>query len=190
MPHPYWEIISGCWLLFWVYWSFGARRIRSPARQAPLAFTVLNTGLLYAGFVLVLLGHSVPRPLSLRLTPDAAWIAALGTALVIAGFALAIWARRVLGANWSGVVRVAEGQRLVRSGPYAVVRNPIYSGIALAVFGTALVTSTVAALIGFALVIVSFWQKARMEERLLLLEFGDEYAAYRASVKSLIPFIL
>jgi protein-S-isoprenylcysteine O-methyltransferase Ste14 len=190
MPRPYWEIISGCWVVFWVYWSVSALRVRAPTRKASLAFTVLNTGLLYAGFVLVLLGRIDVGLFSLRFTSDPVYIDAAGTVLTIAGFALAIWSRRVLGANWSGAVRITEGQHLVRSGPYAVVRNPIYSGIALAVFGAALVAGTVAGLLGFVLVVASLWQKGRMEERFLLSEFGEEYAAYRQRVKSMIPLIL
>lgn len=74
---------------------------------------------------------------------------------------VAIWSQRVLGANWSGVVRIVEGQHLVQKGRYAVVRNPIYSGMAYAAFGTALVAGTV----GVAFVVVSLWQKSRKEER-------------------------
>ncbi len=190
MPRPYWEIISGCWFVFWVYWSLGVLGIRAPKRKVSFAFTVLNTGLLYIGFVLVLAGHMGPQPLALRFTSDTTWIDGAGTVLVVAGIALAIWSRRVLGANWSGAVKITENQHLICIGPYAVVRNPIYTGIALAVFGTALVAGTVAGVIGFALVVVSFWLKGRREERLLLVEFGDEYAAYRARTKSMIPFIL
>ena len=87
-------------------------------------------------------------------------------------------------------MRITDGQHLVRTGPYAFVRNPIYSGIALAVFGTALVAGTIGGLLGFALVVASLWQKGRMEERFLLAEFGNEYAAYQRKVKFLIPFVV
>lgn len=191
MTGPYWEIISGCWVAFWVYWTISARRTHAPKRQVPLVFTVLNTGLLYLGFVLVLVGGRFDvGPLAWRFAPAAAYVDVTGTVLGAAGVALAIWSRRVLGANWSGVVRIVEGQHLVRSGPYAVVRNPIYSSIALAMLGTGLVRGTVGALLGVAIVVASLWQKGRMEERFLLSEFGDDYAAYRREVKSLIPFIL
>jgi protein-S-isoprenylcysteine O-methyltransferase Ste14 len=213
MAGPYWEIISGCWVMFWVYWTISARRFRAPRREVSLTFTVLNTVLLYSGFVLVLasrvdVGPLALRftsgaeladvltiawlvgPLALRFTSGAAYIDIAGTALAVAGVAFAIWSRRVLGLNWSGAVRITEGQHLVRAGPYAVVRNPIYSGMVLAVFGTALVAGTISALLGLALVVASLWHKGRMEERFLLAEFGEEYAAYQRDVKFLIPFIV
>ena len=189
MTGPYWAIIAWCWVVFWVCWTVSALRMRLPRRKAPLAFTILNTGLLYAGFVLVLVGRQVIGPLAIRFTSEAAYSSIAGTAFVVAGVALAIWSRRVLGSNWSGAVRITEGQRLVRTGPYTFVRNPIYSGIALAVFGTALVAGTIGGLLGFALVVASLWQKGRLEERFLLAEFGDEYAAYQRKVKFLIPFV-
>ena len=190
MAGPYWAIIAWCWVVFWVYWTVSGLRIHAPRRKVSLAFTILNTALLYAGFVLVLVGRFTIGPLTIRFTSDAAYSSIAGTAFAVAGVALAIWSRRVLGSNWSGAVRITEGQRLVRTGPYAFVRNPIYSGIALAVFGTALVAGTIGGLLGFALVVASLWQKGRMEERFLLAEFGDEYAAYQRKVKFLIPFVV
>ena len=190
MPGPYWEIISVCWVVFWVYWTVSTRPIHAPRRQASLAFTVPNTLLLYAGFVLVLAGRFDVSVLSFRLAATTGIVDLIGTALVVAGVALAIWSRWVLGANWSGAVRIVEGQHLVRRGPYAVVRNPIYSGIVLAVLGSALVRGTAGSLVGVAIVVVALWQKGRMEERFLLAEFGDEYVAYRREVKFLIPFVV
>ena len=88
------------------------------------------------------------------------------------------------------MVRIVEGQHLVRSGPYRLVRNPIYSGIVLAVLGAALVRGTIGALVGVMVVVLALWLKARMEERFLLAEFGEENAAYQREVKFLIPFIV
>jgi protein-S-isoprenylcysteine O-methyltransferase Ste14 len=190
MPRPYWEIISLCWVVFLVYWSVSTRFTHSPKRQAPMAFTVLNTLLLDAGFVMVLLGRIDVGWLDLRFAPPTAWVQVGGTVLVVAGVALAIWSRRVLGSNWSGAVRILEGQRLVRRGPYAFVRNPIYSGIVLAVLGSSLMRGTAGSLVGVALVVAALWQKGRMEERFLVAEFGEEYAAYQREVKFLIPFIV
>jgi protein-S-isoprenylcysteine O-methyltransferase Ste14 len=190
MAGPYWEIISWCWVVFWVYWSFSVFRRRAPKRKVSITFTVLNTALLYAGFVLVLLGRRSIWPFALRLTSEAAYLDVAGAALAVIGVAFAMWARRVLGSNWSGAVRITEGQYLVRTGPYAFVRNPIYTGMVLAVLGTALVAGTVGSLIGFVLVVLALWQKARVEERLLLEEFGEEYAAYQREVKFLVPFVV
>ena len=190
MPGPYWEIISASWVVFWVYWTVSSHRTRASKCQVSPAFTILNTLLLYAGFVLVLATQLDVGVLAIRFASAAVWVDAAGVTLAVAGVGLAIWSRRVLGDNWSGAVSIVEGQHLVRSGPYAIVRNPIYTGIVLGVLGTSLVRGTLGSLVGVVLVTVALWQKSRVEERFLLAEFGDEYAAYRLEVKSLIPFVV
>ncbi len=152
-------------------------------------FTVLNTGLLYLSFLLILLGRSLPGSLSLHLVPQAMPIDLVGTVFAILGVAFAIWSRQVLRNNWSGEVAIMEGQQFIRSGPYAIVRHPIYAGMLLALFGTALVSSMLGNSLGFVLAILSLWQKASIEEHFLMLEFGEPYARYQREVKFLIPFI-
>lgn len=187
---PYWEIVAGCWVVFWLFWTISGVRVHSPKRKASRAFTILNGGMLYAGFALVLIRHIDVEPIAFHFVSGGRLVAVAGTSLVILGVAFAIWSRWVLGANWSATVRINEGQHLVRSGPYSIVAHPIYSGIALAILGTALVGGTLGGLLGFALVVASFWMKGRMEEQFMLSEFGDEYATYRRDVKFMIPFVL
>jgi protein-S-isoprenylcysteine O-methyltransferase Ste14 len=189
MPAPYWTIISVSWAVFWIYWSFATPRRLPTKRKAARAFTVLNTGLLYLGFLLVLLGRSVPGSLGLLVVPQALLIDVMGTVFAIAGVAFAIWSRQLLRNNWSGVVAITEGQQFIRSGSYTIVRHPIYAGMLLALLGTTLVASTVGSLLGFVLAIISLWQKACVEEQFLMAEFGDQYANYQYEVKFLIPFI-
>jgi protein-S-isoprenylcysteine O-methyltransferase Ste14 len=150
---------------------------------------VLNTGLLYLGFILVLLGRSLPAALGLLVVSQAIPIDIAGTLFTIIGVAFAIWARQSLEHNWSGEVAITEGQQFMRSGPYAIVRHPIYAGMLLALLGTMLVASTIGSLLGFVLAIFSLWQKAYIEEQLLMVEFGEPYAEYQREVKFLIPFI-
>ena len=189
MPAPYWELISVCWVVFWVYWSFGAPRRRPSKRKVASTFTVLNTGLLYLGFILVLLGRSVPGSLGLLVVPQAIPIDLTGTVFAIIGVAFAIWSRQILRNNWSGEVAITEGQQFIGRGPYAIVRHPIYAGMLLALLGTALVSSTAGSLLGFGLAILSLWQKGRIEEQFLTVEFGEQYARYQREVKFLIPFL-
>jgi protein-S-isoprenylcysteine O-methyltransferase Ste14 len=189
MPAPYWAITSVCWVVFWMYWSFAAPRRRPSRRKVARTFTVLNTGLLYLGFLLVWLGRSVPGSLGLLVVPQAIPIRVTGTVFAIIGVAFAIWSRQSLRNNWSGEVAITEGQQFMRTGPYAFVRHPIYAGMLLALFGTTLVSSTVGSLIGFGLAILSLWQKADIEEQFLMVEFGEQYARYQREVKFLIPFI-
>jgi protein-S-isoprenylcysteine O-methyltransferase Ste14 len=189
MPAPYWVIISVCWAIFWIYWSLATRRRFPLKRKVARSFTVLNTGLLYLGFVLILLGRSVPDLLGLLVMPQAILMNIIGTVFAIVGIAFAIWSRQSLRNNWSGVVAIMEGQQFLQSGPYTIVRHPIYAGMLLALFGTTLVAATISSLLGFVLAVVSLWQKAQAEEQFLIVEFGEPYAKYQREVKFLIPFL-
>ena len=190
MTSRYWEIVAVCWFAFATTWAVAGLRVRAPKRRAPLGFTMINTAILYAGFIMLFLGRVQDTALGMRFAPDAPIVSFAGVLLIVAGFAVAGWARWVLGANWSANVRIGEGQRMVCGGPYARVAHPIYSGIALAALGTAIVGGSVGNFLGLVLVVVSFWQKGRREEQLMLAEFGDAYSAYRRGVKFMVPFVL
>jgi protein-S-isoprenylcysteine O-methyltransferase Ste14 len=115
-----------------------------------------------------------------------AWIC---TALVFLGFAFTWWARIHLGRLWSGTITRKADHRVVDTGPYAIVRHPIYTGLLLALLATAAAKGTVLGLAGALLLIVGLWMKARLEERWLSAELGEEnYAAYQRRVPMLIPF--
>lgn len=119
--------------------------------------------------------------------PDAAlWALALG---VVLAFAFCWWARIEMGRLWSGLISRTENHRVIDSGPFALVRHPIYSGIIAAAFVTALAEGTVPALAGAAAFALAFWMKARIEEAFLIGELGPAaYGAYRQRVPMLIPF--
>lgn len=189
MPVPYWEIISVCWLVFAIYWAIRGIRRSHLKRKATLSFTVLNNSLLYLGFLLVLLGRTAPSFLHLLFLPQIIPLHITGTVFAVVGVGFAIWSRQLLKNNWSRDVVIMEDQQFIHSGPYAIVRHPIYTGILLALFGTMLVASTVGSVLGFVLAILSLWQKACMEEQLLSTEFGQQYANYQREVRFLIPFI-
>ena len=105
-------------------------------------------------------------PLNARLWPHSLTAYWIGLALLIAGLAFAVWARVHLGRNWSGSVTVKEGHELIRSGPYALVRHPIYTGLITAVLGTAIVSGTVRASVGLVIITLSLLRKLRTEEAL------------------------
>jgi len=118
--------------------------------------------------------------------PGVAW--ALVT-VAVAGFLFAWWARITLGALWSSSVTKKADHHLVETGPYAIVRHPIYTGLMLAIVATALFKGTLPALVGGALMIAGCWSKARLEERFLREELGSEtYDSYRRRVPMLVPF--
>jgi protein-S-isoprenylcysteine O-methyltransferase len=115
---------------------------------------------------------------------------AIGCILCASGIAFAIWARYMLGENWSGNVTLKKGHELIRSGPYSIVRHPIYTGALIGLLGSACVTGELKGFISIVVCFIGFWHKLRMEEDFMMEEFPDQYPAYRASVKMLIPFIL
>jgi len=111
-------------------------------------------------------------------------------ALAVAGFLFMWWARIHLGKLWSASVRLKSDHRIVETGPYGFVRHPIYTGIMVAGFASAILRGTAAGFLGAILMTVSWYMKARMEERFLREQLGTEdYDAYARRVPMLVPFL-
>ena len=114
----------------------------------------------------------------------------LGAALTFAGIAFAIWARVWIAGNWSSDVTLKRNHELIVSGPYAFVRHPIYTGILLALTGTALAVGEWRGLLAVVLAGAAFWRKLGIEEAVMRRQFGEAYTGYAERVSALIPFIL
>src|SRR5271154_357398 len=128
---------------------------------------------------LILLSHFTARALGLRrmwhVGYNGAYLLAL---LAFGGIFFAWWARIHLGRLWSGSITRKEGHRVIDTGPYALVRHPIYTGLIAATLATAAAKATLPALAGLVLITLGLWLKARVEERFLATELGpDDYAA-------------
>jgi protein-S-isoprenylcysteine O-methyltransferase Ste14 len=175
-----WYAIAGYWAITWLRVKRTKAREKSADRMITLAVVVLAYSLLFANWVRI-------WPLRLRFVPRNAWIAGLGMALTWLGVALAIWARCCIGQFWSARVALKEGHQLIRSGPYALVRHPIYTGLFLAAAGTALVVGEWRGVLAVALLLAAHSRKARREESLLTGEFGEEYRNYRRGTGFLFP---
>ena len=184
------DIISACWIAFVAVWLVAAvstkRTVYRESRAQRLRYWVL----LVIAYLLLVHGRQLPYPLNLRVIPHAAPIAWSGALLCMAGLAIALWARVILGRNWSGVVTLKEGHELVERGPYRFVRHPIYTGILTMFFATALVQGHVAGFAAVLLTFASFWIKLGREEQLMLQQFPERYAAYQHRAKRIIPFVL
>jgi protein-S-isoprenylcysteine O-methyltransferase Ste14 len=121
-----------------------------------------------------------------RVGRSGAWLCVAGVA---AGIVFTWWARLHLGRLWSGRITRKADHRVVDSGPYALVRHPIYSGLLLALLATTAVKGTLFGVAGFLFLLLGFWMKARLEERWLIDELNDgAYTDYRARVPMLLPF--
>jgi protein-S-isoprenylcysteine O-methyltransferase Ste14 len=126
--------------------------------------------------------------LNARFVPATAAIHALGVIFVAAGLGFAVWARLHLGRNWSGEITLKLEHELIRSGPYALVRHPIYSGMLVAMLGTAIVIGQWRALVALVFFVAAVLRRARVEECWMGEIFSDAYARYRREVPALIPF--
>jgi protein-S-isoprenylcysteine O-methyltransferase Ste14 len=116
------------------------------------------------------------------------WIVYPGMLATLAGISFTLWARIHLGRYWSGMITIKEGHKVIRTGPYSIVRHPIYTGWLLALFGSALVSGTVDGFLGLGLALLGFVIKLRREERMLSTELGDEYLQYTQDVPgALVP---
>jgi protein-S-isoprenylcysteine O-methyltransferase Ste14 len=119
---------------------------------------------------------------------EAVWL--VGFVLAIAGLAFSVWARVYLGSNWSPIAMLKKGQTLVRTGPYGVVRHPIYLGLIIAIIGTALVYGGYRVIISIVCVFLFAWVRIIEEEKLMSNRFGEDYTKYKKEVKAIIPGII
>jgi protein-S-isoprenylcysteine O-methyltransferase Ste14 len=172
-----------------IVWLIGASRTKRTARVQTWGSRLLHISLVAALFALLFRGAAI-GPLAWRFVPDSAVIAYTGLALTVAGTGFAIWARVFLGRNWSSFVTIKQDHQMIQSGPYALVRHPIYSGFLLGLLGTALALGQVRGLVALPIAFLAWWTKFRLEEKFMEQRFGDEYAAYKRRVKALIPFVI
>ena len=113
-----------------------------------------------------------------------------GAFVTVAGLLFAVWARRQLGANWSRSVTLKEDHQLITSGPYRIVRHPIYTGILTGFLGTLIAVGQVRGVVAFLLVAIALRFKWRLEEKWMREEFGETYIDYSRRVPAVIPWRL
>jgi protein-S-isoprenylcysteine O-methyltransferase Ste14 len=177
--------VFASWLLWLLVWLVTARwSAATLVRQPPSA---THSVLLWGGVALVFVRFRRLAVFALPLFPSVPWAKWVGVVTAGAGLVFACWARARLGPFWSADVALKAGHALVRSGPYAVTRHPIYTGLLVGLTGTMLVRDTVAALLGLVLATVAVVVKLRQEERLLTQHFGRAYETYKAEVPALVP---
>lgn len=176
------------WLGLGIYWEIAARAAGAARSSEPRASRLFHLMLVSIGQTLILI--PIPGPLRTRFLPDAPLLVATGLAIELAAVLIMIWARHELGRNWSGAITTKVDHELVRTGPYRLVRHPIYSGMYLLSLGTALAVGEVRVLVGIAFLVAAFWRKIRMEERLLAGLFGPQWEDYRRTTRAVIPWVL
>src|SRR5215831_17407682 len=179
--------IDALWLLFGAYWLVSALK-RKKTKQRETFLQRFGYALpLALGFYLLSQPQVHYGWLGSRFVPAGPFGEWLGVLLTAAGIGVAFWARWHLGTNWSGTVTLKEGHELIRTGPYRSIRHPIYTGILLALLGTAISFGEVRALLAVAIAWLSFYIKARREESFLIREFGSGFAEHKQRTGMFLP---
>jgi protein-S-isoprenylcysteine O-methyltransferase Ste14 len=185
------SVVGLGWLMFMAYWWISAIGVKKNIRRRSWRWEA-GVRLLAIAVIVALIRLPVTRAFFRRGPPSAEVNSVEGIAGLIvcmAGFALAVWARRHLGRNWGMPMSLKEGHELVTTGPYRYVRHPIYTGLLLAILGSGFVIGPiwVVVFIGTAIYCV---YSVRTEEGLMLQQFPEQYARYKRRTKAIIPFLV
>jgi protein-S-isoprenylcysteine O-methyltransferase Ste14 len=182
------QLILAMWLAWTLCWLVLAATAKRTQRRESLGSRLSHVLPLLLGVYLIVWPR-LPVPwISRQLLPDAPPRYQLAAVLVALGLGFTVWARVHLGRNWSGSVTQKEGHELIRSGPYAYVRHPIYTGLLLALAGSAVAAGELRAVIGLLVVLAAFVHKLRIEEGYMRELFPGQYERYAAEVPALVPF--
>ena len=191
MDFLYKYVIPFLWLACSVYWLLSASKVKTTASEESIASRAAHLVPMTVAILLLFAPRSLPwGVLGERMFPGGPATHWIGAAVVAVGLAFAAWARARLGKNWSGTVTLKSDHELIRSGPYRLVRHPIYSGGLLAMAGTVVARGEWRGLLAVLIMFAGMWWKLQREERWMGEAFGQDYAKYRSEVYALIPFVI
>jgi protein-S-isoprenylcysteine O-methyltransferase Ste14 len=183
----YRHLFTSMWITWALYWWIASHHAKAVERRESMGSRLLHivplllaVWLLWADRIPVTFLNTRVIPWS----PSIFWATALVTA---AGLLFAVWARVRIAGNWSGTVTLKQSHELITTGPYAMVRHPIYTGLLAAVAGSALVRGEWRGVLAFVIAYAALWRKLRLEERWMRERFGQQYAEYSRRVPALVP---
>ena len=183
------NIVTTCWGVFFVVWVLAAiftkRTVHHESGTRRLRYLIP----VVLGWYLVFRGYRLGPPFNIHIIPRTHAILVAAAILCVGGLGFCLWARAVLGRNWSGTVTLKEDHELIVRGPYRLVRHPIYTGLLAMLIATAIQQAHLAGFIGLVLVFISFLIKLSYEEEVMLAQFPDQYTAYQERVRRIIPFV-
>jgi protein-S-isoprenylcysteine O-methyltransferase Ste14 len=186
--HEY--LFQAVWLGWAAYWFISSFSASAPKRVQDRSSRRLHRLELLLAYALLTFPELGVGWLGLRIMPRTEALYWSGAAMLVLGMGFAVWARVHLGEYWSGHVTLKPGHRLIRTGPYALARHPIYTGLLLALIGSAVAVDEYRGVLAVIIAAQAFVRKLRLEERWLTEEFGAEYDKYRMEVKALVPGIV
>ncbi|HEV2403086.1 MAG TPA: isoprenylcysteine carboxylmethyltransferase family protein [Candidatus Saccharimonadales bacterium] len=182
-------IVGIGWLVFYAYWLIAAISAKKVVRKGRGIWIWPRLAILLVALITIRLSlarknvddHTI-------LTVHSIAIRNVGVVLFLTGLGLAVWARKNLSTNWGMPMSQKARPELIISGPYAAIRHPIYTGILIALFGTALTIGLYLLFIWFA-VAAYFIFSATREEQYMLQKFPQKYNEYKKTTKMLLPYI-
>jgi protein-S-isoprenylcysteine O-methyltransferase Ste14 len=189
MPRSTAEIfVYGLWIAWLLYWIACARNVKATTWRQSISSRAVHQSFFVACAFLLASRDVLPDFMIRRVVPLAPIPEVTGVILLVIGLVVTVWARQRLGSNWSGIVTVKEGHTLIRTGPYSLVRHPIYSGLLLGLCGTALTIGEWRGVFAVASGLLALLWKIRVEEA-RMTEVFPEYARYHHETWALIAFV-
>jgi protein-S-isoprenylcysteine O-methyltransferase Ste14 len=180
-------LVNVCWGALGLYWIVSALGTKKVALNEGTGLRVLRLTTLALMLALLMTDWLRIGPLARRFGPPRSEVIWFGVGLTAVGVALAIWARWNLGSNWSDKVVLKVDHELIRRGPYRYLRHPIYTGVLLAVAGTALTIGEWRGVVALVLLGTNYFVKATKEEKILAANFGEAFADYKRQTGFFLP---
>jgi len=190
MINLYYYLLPAMWLCWAIYWWAVSRDVKTTARRESISSQLSHIVPVMIAVILVSPTRFPVPVLGWRFLPFSPWQFWVGAALTLSGLLFTVWARVHIGKNWSGTVTVKQDHEMITSGPYSIVRHPIYTGLLLGFIGSALARGELRGIVAVALVFWALYRKLRIEESWMRDQFGDAYREYSRRVSALIPFVL
>ena len=172
------------WALWWLAMAFFSK---STKRRESVAQRIEHVVPAILGFTLIFREGFGGTWLARPIWPANPVLLVFCLVATILGLLFAVWARMVLGSNWSGTVTIKTNHQLIRRGPYRWIRHPIYTGMLLALLATAMIQGLLSGMIGFAFAFLALYRKARREESFLSQEFGEGFIEHRQHTGMFLP---
>lgn len=181
------ELVGAAWTALAAYWLVAGVRAKRARTREGAGERLAHVLMMAAAFYLVAIYDPRLGKLNERFMRERRWVTNLGVALAFAGVGFAIWARHHIGGYWSARVSIVSEHQLIRTGPYGRIRHPIYTGMLVALAGTALVTGEHRAVVGVGIALFGLTRKAKLEEDFLAGQFGEEFQEHRSRTGCFLP---